>query len=104
MHLLHHFPAGWWRHDLPAGLGLTTMLVPVGIAYAVASGLLGIHGLYATIVALLSDALFGLSGIMVLGPDSSLAVWILAGVPPLPAGDPGARRGTDRREGWCRGG
>ena len=77
--LRRHFTAGWWRHDLPARLVLTTMLVPVGIAYAVASGLLGIHGLYATIVALLSDALFGLSGIMVLGPDSSLAVLILAG-------------------------
>ena len=36
--------------DIVAGLVLTTMLVPVGIAYAVASGLPGIYGLYATIV------------------------------------------------------
>jgi MFS superfamily sulfate permease-like transporter len=33
-----------------AGLVLTAMLVPVGIAYAVASGVPGIYGLYATIV------------------------------------------------------
>jgi MFS superfamily sulfate permease-like transporter len=38
---------------------MTTMLVPVGIAYAEASGLPGINGLYATIVPLLAYALFG---------------------------------------------
>jgi high affinity sulfate transporter 1 len=67
---------------------LTTMLVPVGIAYAVASGLPGIYGLYATIVPLLAYALFGPSRILVLGPDSSLAAVILAVVLPLSAGDP----------------
>jgi MFS superfamily sulfate permease-like transporter len=36
---------------------MTTMLVPVGIAYAEASGLPGITGLYATIVPLLAYAL-----------------------------------------------
>src|SRR6185436_340721 len=70
-------------------LVLTTMLVPVGIAYAVASGLPGITGLYATIFPLLVYALFGPSRILVLGPDSSLAAVILAVVLPLSAGDPG---------------
>ena len=56
--------------DLMAGLVLTTMLVPVGIAYALASGVPGIYGLYATIVPLLAYALFGPSRILVLGPDS----------------------------------
>lgn len=64
------------------------MLVPVGIAYAVASGLPGIYGLYATIVPLLAYALFGPSRILVLGPDSSLAAVILAVVLPLSGGDP----------------
>jgi len=71
-----------------AGLVLTTMLVPVGIAYAVASGLPGINGLYATIVPLLAYALFGPSRILVLGPDSSLATIILGVVLPLSGGDP----------------
>jgi high affinity sulfate transporter 1 len=75
--------------DLMAGLVLTTMLVPVGIAYAVASGVPGIYGLYATIVPLLAYAVFGPSRILVLGPDSSLAAVILAVVLPLAAGDPG---------------
>src|SRR5215471_3924722 len=64
------------------------MLVPVGIAYAAASGLPGIHGLYATIVPLLAYAVFGPSRIIVLGPDSALAAVILGVVVPLSAGDP----------------
>src|SRR3984957_13378264 len=64
------------------------MLVPVGIAYAVASGVPGICGLYATIIPLLAYALFGPSRILVLGPDSSLAAVILAVILPLSGGDP----------------
>jgi len=85
---LRTYDRSWLRHDLFAGLVLTTMLVPVGIAYAQASGLPGIHGLYATIVPLLAYALFGPSRILVLGPDSALAPVILAIVVPLSAGDP----------------
>ncbi len=85
---LRSYESAWLRHDLVAGLVLTTMLVPVGIAYAVASGVPGIYGLYATIVPLLAYALFGPSRILVLGPDSSLAAVILAVVLPLSGGEP----------------
>src|SRR5499425_3207578 len=79
---------GWLRHDLVAGLVMTTMLVPVGIAYAEASGVPGITGLYATIVPLIAYAVFGPSRILVLGPDSALAAVILAVVFPLSGGNP----------------
>ncbi|WP_447890599.1 SulP family inorganic anion transporter [Pseudomonas hormoni] len=85
---LGRYKMAWLQHDIVAGLVLTTMLVPVGIAYAVASGVPGIYGLYATIVPLLAYALFGPSRILVLGPDSSLAAVILAVVLPLSGGDP----------------
>ncbi len=85
--LLRYEPA-WLPRDLMAGLVLITMLVPVGIAYAVASGVPGIYGLYATIIPLLAYAVFGPSRILVLGPDSSLAPVILAVVLPLSVGDP----------------
>lgn len=88
LQILREYKLGWLQHDIAAGLVLTTMLVPVGIAYAVASGVPGIYGLYATIVPLLAYALFGPSRIMVLGPDSSLAAVILAVVLPLSGGDP----------------
>lgn len=86
--VLRRYEVAWLGHDVVAGLVLATMLVPVGIAYAVASGLPGINGLYATIIPLLVYALFGPSRILVLGPDSSLAAVILAVVLPLSAGDP----------------
>jgi high affinity sulfate transporter 1 len=63
------------------------MLAPVGIAYAVASGVGAIFGLYATIACLLTYALFGPSRILVLGPDSSLATVIFGVVVPISAGD-----------------
>jgi high affinity sulfate transporter 1 len=88
LQILKEYQAAWFARDLMAGLVLTTMLVPVGIAYALASGVPGIYGLYATIVPLLAYALFGPSRIMVLGPDSSLAAVILAVVFPLSGGDP----------------
>ena len=52
--MLRQYQAGWLQHDVIAGLVLTTMLVPVGVAYAVASGVPGIYGLYATVVPLLA--------------------------------------------------
>ncbi|HSI00631.1 MAG TPA: sulfate permease [Reyranella sp.] len=85
---LRRYELPWLPHDLMAGLVLTTMLVPVGIAYAVASGVPGIYGLYATIVPLIAYAIFGPSRILVLGPDSSLAPIILAVVLVHSAGDP----------------
>ena len=86
--VVRHYQLAWLRHDLAAGLALTAVLVPVGIAYAVASGVPAIAGLYATIFGLLAYALFGPSRVLVLGPDSSLVALILGVVLPLSAGDP----------------
>ena len=73
---LSEYRLSWLHRDAMAGIVLTTMLVPVGIAYAVASGLPGVYGLYATIVPLLAYAIFGPSRILVLGPDSALAAMV----------------------------
>lgn len=85
---LRQYEAASLPHDIFAGIVLATMLVPVGIAYAAASGLPGIYGLYATIVPLLAYALFGPSRILVLGPDSALAAILLGVIAPLAQGDP----------------
>ena len=86
--IARRYQASWLPNDLVAGVVLATMLVPVGIAYAEASGVPGIYGLYATIVPLLAYAVFGPSRILVLGPDSSLAAMILGVILPLSGGDP----------------
>src|SRR6201982_1990333 len=88
LQIVREYQAAWFARDLMAGLVLTTMLVPVGIAYARAPGVPGIYGLYATIVPLLAYALFGPSRILVMAPDSALAPVILAVVFPLSGGEP----------------
>jgi high affinity sulfate transporter 1 len=86
--MLREYQASWLPKDIAAGLVLTTMLVPVGIAYAEASGVPGVYGLYATIIPLLAYAIFGPSRILVLGPDSALAAPILAVVVSIAGSDP----------------
>jgi high affinity sulfate transporter 1 len=78
----------WLLNDIAAGLVLSAMLAPMGVAYAVASGLPGACGLYATIAPLITYAIFGPSRIMVLGPDSAMIGVILGVVPQLAPDNP----------------
>jgi high affinity sulfate transporter 1 len=80
----------WLTKDLVAGLVLTTLLVPQGMAYAELAGLPPITGLYTTVLCLLGYAVFGPSRVLVLGPDSSLGPMIAAVIIPIvgSGGDP----------------
>ena len=75
----------WLLKDVVAGVVLTTLLVPQGMAYAELAGLPPITGLYTSIMCLLGYAVFGPSRILVLGPDSSLGPMIAATILPLMA-------------------
>jgi high affinity sulfate transporter 1 len=85
---LRRYELAWLRRDVLAGVVLAAFLVPVGVAYAAASGVPAIYGLYATIAGLVAYAVFGPSRILVYGPDSALAAIILATILPLSGGDP----------------
>src|SRR6476619_3629991 len=80
------YRASWLRSDIVAGIVLTTLLVPQGMAYAELAGLPVITGLYTTILCLVAYALFGPSRKLVLGPDSSLGPMIAAAIIPIVAG------------------
>lgn len=80
---VRRYQRAWLTKDVTAGLVITGLLAPAGVAYAVAAGLPPATGLYATIVPLFAYALFGPSRIMVMGPDSSLTPLIAAAVLPL---------------------
>jgi high affinity sulfate transporter 1 len=82
----------WLLKDVIAGVVLTTLLVPQGMAYAELAGLPPITGLYTSILCLLGYAVFGPSRILVLGPDSSLGPMIAATILPLMAADGDAKR------------
>jgi len=82
----------WLAKDVIAGIVLTTLLVPQGMAYAELAGLPPITGLYTSIMCLLGYAVFGPSRILVLGPDSSLGPMIAATILPLAGADGDPKR------------
>ncbi|GAA1966492.1 sulfate permease [Terrabacter lapilli] len=90
LRLLKAYRREWLGKDILAGVVLTTLLVPQGMAYAELAGLPPITGLYTTIMCLLGYAAMGPSRILVLGPDSSLGPLIAATILPLvgSGGDP----------------
>ncbi|MCB9371930.1 MAG: sulfate permease [Microthrixaceae bacterium] len=81
------YQRAWLPRDVVAGLVLTALLVPQGMAYAELAGLPAITGLYTTILCLIGYAAFGPSRILVLGPDSSLGPMIAATILPLVGAD-----------------
>ena len=84
------YKRAWLRQDIVAGLVLSTLLVPQGMAYAELAGLPPITGLYTSVLCLIGYAVFGPSRLLVLGPDSSLGPMIAATLLPILAsnGDP----------------
>jgi high affinity sulfate transporter 1 len=90
LRLLSSYQRSWLSKDLVAGLVLTALLVPQGMAYAELAGLPPITGLYTSILCLVAYAIFGPSRILVLGPDSSLGPMIAATIIPIVGsnGDP----------------
>src|ERR1700758_813029 len=89
---LRSYKPGWLRQDVVAGLVLTALLVPQGMAYAELAGRPPIPGLYPSILCLRGYAVFGPSRILVLGPDSSLGPMIAATILPLAGADGDPKR------------
>ena len=56
---LRTYHRSWLTKDLVAGLILTALLVPQGMAYAELAGLPAITGLYTSILCLIGYAIFG---------------------------------------------
>jgi high affinity sulfate transporter 1 len=81
------YERAWLSRDVMAGVVLTALLVPQGMAYAELAGLPAITGLYTSIMCLLAYAVFGPSRILVLGPDSALGPMIAATILPLVGAD-----------------
>lgn len=84
---LSTYRMAWLPGDATAGVTLSAVLVPAGMAYAIASGLSAASGLYASIAALVTYAAVGPSRILVLGPDSALIALIAASIVPLAHGN-----------------
>ena len=81
--VLKTYQSRWLAKDVVAGLVLSALLVPQGMAYAQLAGLPAVTGLYTSILCLVGYAVFGPSKILVLGPDSALGPMIAATILPL---------------------
>jgi len=88
--MMREYERAWLGKDIVAGLVLSALLVPQGMAYAELAGLPPVTGLYSSILCLVGYALWGPSRVLVLGPDSSLGPMIAATIAPLAlaGGDP----------------
>src|SRR5438270_13297464 len=77
------------RADLPsdiiAGLSVAAVALPVGVAYAQLAGFRPEFGLYASILPLITYAIFGTSRQLIVGPDAATCALIAAAVGPLAA-------------------
>ncbi|XZG70472.1 SulP family inorganic anion transporter [Chitinibacteraceae bacterium HSL-7] len=82
---LRHYPRHWLRADVGAGLSVTAVAIPVGIAYAQLAGLPPAAGLYATILPMVIYALVGSSRQLILGPDAATCALLAAALAPLAA-------------------
>ncbi len=85
------YRSGWLAQDVTAGVVLTALLVPQGMAYAELAGLPAVTGLYATMLPLLVYFALGPSRILVLGPDSAVSPVVAAAVIPLAGASAAAR-------------
>lgn len=72
-----------FKNDLIAGLTVTIMLVPQGMAYALLTGVPPIYGLYSSLIPLFLYALFGTSRQMSIGPVAISALLVLGGISEL---------------------
>ncbi|HEX6386300.1 MAG TPA: solute carrier family 26 protein, partial [Anaerolineae bacterium] len=70
----------WFSGDLLAGLIVTIMLVPQGMAYALLAGLPPQVGLYASIVPLFLYGLLGTSRVLAVGPVAIVSLLVASGV------------------------
>lgn len=93
--MIASYEVRWLSKDLMAGLVLTAILVPQGMAYAELAGLPAITGLYTSVLCLVGYAVLGPSRILVLGPDSSLGPMIAATILPLVGADGSPTRAVE---------
>jgi len=75
------------RHDVPAGLSVAAVALPVGIAYTQLMGVPAVIGIYAAIFPLIAYALFGSSRQLMTGPDAATCILAAAVLTPIAGGD-----------------
>ncbi len=74
-----------WRQDILAGITVSVIIIPQGMAYALLAGLPPIFGLYGGLVPLIIYGIFGTSGQLSIGPVAISSLLVFAGVSQIAA-------------------
>ena len=77
---LKGYRASWLRHDLAAGLSITFLALPQGMAYALVAGLPPVVGLYAAAIPVVICSLLRSSRYVVGGPTNALSLIVALAV------------------------
>ncbi|GGG95091.1 sodium-independent anion transporter [Polaribacter pacificus] len=80
---LPNYTSSRFKGDLVAGITVSIILIPQGIAYAMIAGLPPIYGLYSALVPQLMYAIFGSSRQVAIGPVAMDSLIVAAGVSTL---------------------
>ena len=81
--MLRHYRRDDLRPDLLAAVTITALLIPSGLAYGALAGLSPVTGLYTGILGMLGFALFTTSRVLIVGPESQMAILVAAALAPL---------------------
>src|SRR4051794_632570 len=84
---LARYEPRWLAKDIPAGLSVAAIALPVGIAYADLAGVPAVLGIYSALFPLFAYALFGSSRQLIIGPDAATCIMVAASLAPLAQGD-----------------
>jgi MFS superfamily sulfate permease-like transporter len=85
--VLRHYDRSWFQYDLLAGVSVAAVAVPIAIAYSALAGLPPAHGLYASILPLVTYAFLGSSRQLIMAPDAATCAIVAATILPLAGGD-----------------
>ena len=83
---LERYRSAWLLKDVTAGLAITAVALPIGVAYPAIAGLPPIVGLYASILSLIAYAIFGSSRQLIVGPDAATLAILAASLAQVSTG------------------
>jgi len=82
---LKNYQSRNWRQDILAGITVSVIIIPQGMAYALLAGIPPIYGLYGGLIPLIIYGIFGTSGQLSIGPVAISSILIFAGVSEIAA-------------------
>ena len=83
---LERYRSAWLLKDVTAGLAITAVALPIGVAYPAIAGLPPIVGLHASILPLIAYAIFGSSRQLIVGPDAATLAILAASLAQVSTG------------------